>query len=70
VGFLQGLGLKGRSTLIVLEESHRPTLKSFRNIPGTTVLSRSNINVFEVLKNDVLIITQKALEGLPAGASK
>lgn len=69
-GLLKVLGIKGKKSLIVLESSHASTVKSFRNIPGTTVLSRENLNVYEVMKHDVLVLTQKALAALTAGVAK
>jgi large subunit ribosomal protein L4 len=69
-GFLRSLGIDRKKSLIVLEASHPATQKSFRNIPTATVLSRENLNVYEVLKHDVLVLTQKALEALKAGVSR
>ena len=69
-GFLKNLGIEKKNSLIVLEASHPATLKSFRNIPTTTVMARENLNVYEVVKHDVLVLTQKALEALTAGVAR
>jgi large subunit ribosomal protein L4 len=69
VGFLKSLGLENKSSLIVLESSHPATVKSFRNIPTATVMTRENLNVFDVLKHEVLVLTQKALEMLAGRVS-
>lgn len=70
VGFLKSLGLDKKKALIVLDATHKATLKSFRNLPKATVMSRENLNVYEVVKNDVLVMTQKALTSLSAGVVK
>ncbi len=69
-GFLKNLGLTKTKALIILDSSHPATLKSFKNIPGVTVISRENLNVFVVMKNDVLVVTQPALTAMIAGVSK
>ena len=70
VGFLKSLGIEGKKVLIVLDSSHPATLKSFRNIPTATVLSRENLNIYVVVKSDVLVLTQKALQAMTAGVSQ
>src|SRR5258708_2235093 len=53
VGLLKSLGVSGQKCLIVIEQSNPATLKSFRNLPKTTVLSRGNLNTYEVVTHEV-----------------
>ena len=69
-GLLKELGLSDKSTLIVLDASDKAVAKSFRNIPNATVLPRENLNVYEVVKHEVLVLTRKALEALGSGVER
>lgn len=70
VNLLKSLGLDGQKCLIVIGQSSPATLKSFRNLPKTTVLSRENLNTYEVLRNDVVVLTQGALNQMTENGSK
>lgn len=70
VSLLKSLGLDGQKCLIVIGQSSPATLKSFRNLPKTTVLSRENLNTYEVLRNDVVVLTQGALNQMTENGSK
>jgi large subunit ribosomal protein L4 len=67
VGLLRGLGVSGKTALVVLEKGQDVTVKSFRNLRGVTVLFRENLNVYDVVKHEVLILARPVLEGLTAG---
>jgi large subunit ribosomal protein L4 len=64
VALLKGLGLVGQKCLIILDQAHLPTLKSFRNLPRTKVLYRENLNTYEVLQHDVVLLTRGSLQQL------
>jgi large subunit ribosomal protein L4 len=55
-------------TLVVLDAEEVAALKSFRNIPGVTVLEATATGVADVIGHASLAISQKALEVLTARA--
>ena len=50
--------LSGDSVLVGMLEHDDKAVKSFRNIPGITVKSLSAINVLDVLKHKILVVTE------------
>jgi len=70
VGLLKTLGLDGKKCLIVLDQVNHATAKSFRNIPKTTLLSQSNLNIFEVMSHDVVVLAQGALKQMGEPGTK
>ena len=58
------LGLK--KCLIVTEEKDNTLELSARNIPGVTVLTWDNLNTFDVLNHDQLVLEAKAVEKIEA----
>lgn len=67
VALLKTLGLKDQKCLIVTDQLHEATLKSFRNLPRTKVLPKTNLNTYEVLNHDVVVLTQGTLKGFMEG---
>ena len=55
---------KPASALIVTKEKNDNVVRAVRNIPGVSTLSVDLINVYEVLKHDVLMLTKEAVERL------
>lgn len=53
--------LKLKKTLIVVAESNENVYKSARNIPGVAVVPVNNINVYDILKYENLMITRDAV---------
>ncbi|MEG2972409.1 MAG: 50S ribosomal protein L4 [Clostridium sp.] len=51
-----------KKTLIVVKESNENIYKSVRNIVGAHVVPVNNINVYDILKYDNMIITKDAVE--------
>ena len=70
VGLLKSLGVNGQKCLIVIDQAHAATTKSFRNLPKTTVLSQSNLNTYEVMNHDVVVLTQSTLKQLTEAKMK
>jgi len=68
-GLLKGLGLADQKCLIILDQAHDATLKSFRNLPGAKVVSRENLNTYEVLRHEVVILTRGSLKHLLESAA-
>ncbi len=70
LGLLKSLGLNGQKCLIVLDAANAATLKSFRNLPKTKVLSKENLNTYEILNHDVVVLTQGTLKQLTEAKAK
>ncbi len=50
-----------KKTLIVVAESNENVYKSTRNIQGVAVIPVNNINVYDILKHENLMITKEAV---------
>ncbi|HVZ81620.1 MAG TPA: 50S ribosomal protein L4 [bacterium] len=61
---LKGLGVTGKKCLVVTDQSNENTSKSFRNLRGATLLSRENLNTYEVVSHEVVVLTQGTLKKL------
>lgn len=64
---LRNLGLQEKSVLIVLPEKDDTIIFSARNIPGVSVMRAADLNTYEVLAYNILLMTKEAakkLEGL------
>jgi large subunit ribosomal protein L4 len=60
--FMKMLGaFEAKKALIITLESNNNVYKSARNIPGISVIPVNNINVYDLLKYEKLIITQDAV---------
>ncbi|MFQ5861782.1 MAG: 50S ribosomal protein L4 [Candidatus Brocadiales bacterium] len=59
-GLLRTLGIEG-SCLVVAEDSGHVIWKSARNIPGLKVMKASQLNAYEILKSNRLLITRSEL---------
>lgn len=64
VSILKNLGLEGKSTLIVLPEKDDAVMLSVRNIPDVKVARVSDLNPYEVMVHDRLLITKDAASSL------
>lgn len=62
LGVIKGLGLEGKSLLIVLGARDDAVLRSARNIPRVDVMPASEINVYAVLSHERLLLTKDAVE--------
>ncbi len=61
---LNNLGLNGKKTLLVLNESDTNVVKSVRNIEKATSSSAKNLNTYSILDCNTLIISESAVEAL------
>jgi len=59
-----------RPILLVLDAEEIGALKSFRNIPGVTVLQASQVAVADVLGHQSLVVSEAALEQVEARAKE
>lgn len=64
---LAALGQEGRSTLVVLADWDQATVKSFRNLPRVHTLVVDQLNTYDVVRHDALLIDEAALELIGTG---
>ena len=50
----------GRSTLLVLDSSNRAVQLSARNLPNVRVITTENVNVYDVLRYEQVVLTTAA----------
>ncbi len=62
IAFLDGLGLGEKKVLIVTEERNENVYLSARNIPGVDVTRAQDLNTYEVLLHEHILMTRAALE--------
>jgi large subunit ribosomal protein L4 len=67
---MKGLGVAGKKCLVVFDSSNPNAVKSFRNLPRITLLSRENLNTYEVVNHEVVVLTQGTLNKLTEALSK
>ncbi len=70
VGILRNLGLDGKTVLIVLPEKDGNVLLSARNIPEVKVSRTKDLNPYEILSRQAVLITKGALDALVAEVSE
>ncbi|MBI5188617.1 MAG: 50S ribosomal protein L4 [Nitrospirae bacterium] len=60
VAILKNLGLEGKSTLIVIPGKDEALMLSVRNIPNVKVMKVSDLNSYDVVVHDRLLMTKDA----------
>lgn len=66
VEILNALDLAGKSVLFVMKDMDAPVAMSARNIPTVRIKLAADINAYDVLSHDRVLITKEALESLQA----
>ena len=66
VAALSALGVDGKA-LVVLADWDQPTVRSFRNLPDVHTLVVDQLNTYDVLESDVVVIDEAALELIGTG---
>jgi len=61
---LKNLGLTGKSVLIVLPEKDNTMALSARNIPDVNVTMAANLNTYDVISHNILLMTKEAVKKL------
>lgn len=61
VGVLNNLEIATKKSLIVTGETNKNLVLSGRNIAHSTISLASTINTYEVMKNDVLVLTEDSI---------
>ncbi len=62
VSLLKSLGLNGNSVLIVTADKDENVYLSARNIPGVTVMRAMDLNTYQVLVHQRVVLTKDALQ--------
>jgi large subunit ribosomal protein L4 len=57
---LKNLGLTGKSVVVVLSEKNDSVVLSARNIPGIRVTRAVDLNTYDVMANNMLLMTKEA----------
>lgn len=61
---LKTLGASGRFAMIVLDAADENLMLSARNIPGLSVSQAKDLNIYDVLASDLLLVTAGAVKAL------
>ncbi|MDZ4715274.1 MAG: 50S ribosomal protein L4 [Cytophagales bacterium] len=61
LGMLKSLGMDTQKTLLVLPESNKNIVFSSRNIRNTKVITASQINTYDVMHADTLILVESSV---------
>ncbi|WP_370326841.1 50S ribosomal protein L4 [Euzebya sp.] len=64
---LDAMGVAGRKVLLVLAGFDANVIKSFRNLPPVHILTVDQLNTYDVLASDVVVIESDALELIGTG---
>ena len=67
VAALAALGHDAQKVLVVLSDKHAETFKSFRNLPQVHTLVVDQLNTYDVLRSDVVVFDEVALELIGTG---
>ncbi|MEI9966075.1 MAG: 50S ribosomal protein L4 [Candidatus Moraniibacteriota bacterium] len=64
VGALQALGISGRSLLAGLTREEFGTVRLMRNVPKTATTLSENMNVFDLLNHEYVVLTEAGVKDL------
>jgi len=64
LSILKNLGLDKKSVLIVLPEYNDSVALSVRNIPGVSITKATDLNTYDVIASNMLLVTRETLIGL------
>jgi large subunit ribosomal protein L4 len=63
-GMLQAMGLAGRKVLVVSRMSNDNLVRSVRNLPRTQLSNVGELNAYQVMQSDAVVITRSGLDAL------
>lgn len=61
---LKGLGIAGRSVLVITDGTEQNTYRAARNIERVDVLPANEVNIAEILEHQYLVINESAIKSL------
>ena len=70
INVLKALGLENKKSLFVLGESNKNVYLSSRNLKASNVVTASELNTYNVLHSNSLVLLEGALEGIEENLSK
>lgn len=59
---LNNMELEGKKTTLVLDTLDNNVILSVRNVPGSKTLNAADLNTYEIMNADNLVLTQKSLD--------
>ena len=62
IDLLKNLNLEGKKTLLVLGDGSKNIYLSSRNLPGTKVISATDLNTYDILNAGTLILAEGSLK--------
>lgn len=63
-GFLKSAGLEGKKVLLAVDSYDENIFKSVRNVPGVKFMVGKNLNAYEILDAEVLLLTRESVSSL------
>ncbi|MDV6168315.1 50S ribosomal protein L4 [Flavobacterium sp. DG1-102-2] len=70
INVLKALGLENKKSLFVLGDSNKNVYLSSRNLKGSNVVTTSELNTYNVLHSNSLVLLEGSLEGIEENLSK
>ncbi|ALM49844.1 50S ribosomal protein L4 [Flavobacterium psychrophilum] len=70
INVLKALGLENKKSLFVLGDSNKNVYLSSRNLKASSVVTSSELNTYNVLHSNSLVLLEGALEGIEENLSK
>lgn len=70
INVLKALGLENKKSLFVLGDSNKNVYLSSRNLKASSVVTTSELNTYNVLHSNSLVLLEGALEGIEENLSK
>lgn len=64
LGMLNNLKLSGQKTLMILPDYNEAVYKSGRNIPKTKIMVAKDVNTYEILNANQLILTEETVQAI------
>lgn len=64
---LESLGLSGKSVLLVTSEAEASIAKSFRNLPDVSVTIPGELNTYDILRCEFLLVSLETLKAFVGG---
>lgn len=62
--FLQAFGLENKKSLLILPELNENVYLSSRNIQGAEIATADSLNTYEIMNNNVILISEKSVEAI------
>jgi large subunit ribosomal protein L4 len=70
INVLKALGLENKKSLFVLGDTNKNVYLSSRNLKASSVVTTSELNTYNVLHSNSLVLLEGALEGIEENLSK